>query len=155
VSLTWRADRLLVGLQGGAAGLDERVGRVRELLGEQARALDGPVVDEQPAGGQVAALRIGCLPSKLPDLLDGLPARAATAELGTGVATVALPPDAVDEAHRRVHAAGGSAVLRDRPADCTAPAWGPPPSSVGVLRAVKRALDPTGRLGPGRFAPWM
>jgi glycolate oxidase FAD binding subunit len=33
-------------------------------------------------------------------------------------------------------------------------AWGEPPPAVGVLRAVKRAFDPDGRLGPGRFAPW-
>ena len=170
VSLTWRANTLLVGLQGGAAALDGRIDRVRELLGDEARSLAGPVADEQPADEQPAdeqpaddepaaaddaVLRIGCLPSRLPDLLDALPASEVGAELGTGVATVVLPPDTVAEAHRRVHEAGGSAVLRDRPDDCTAPAWGPPPSAVGVLRAVKHALDPTGRLGPGRFAPWM
>ena len=35
------------------------------------------------------------------------------------------------------------------------PAWGPPPSALPVLRAVKNALDPDGRFGPGRFSPWM
>ncbi len=155
VSLTWRANSLLVGLQGGATSLDARIGRVRDLLGEQARPTDGPVADEQPAGQDTAALRIGCLPSKLSDLLEPLPASEISAELGTGVATVSLPPDSVPEAHRRVHDAGGTAVLRDRPQGCAASAWGPPPSAVGVLRAVRHALDPAGRLGPGRFAPWL
>jgi glycolate oxidase FAD binding subunit len=100
-------------------------------------------------------LRVAVRPSRLPGLLAGLPASSVTAGLGTGVATVALPPGAVAAAHAAVHAAGGSSVLRARPAGSDAPAWGPPPSAVGVLRAVKRELDPAGRLGRGRFAPWM
>jgi glycolate oxidase FAD binding subunit len=89
-------------------------------------------------------------------LLAGLPAVAVTAGLGTGVATAVLPADAdvVAQAHAAVHAAGGTSMLRDRPTGLDAPAWGPPPSAVGVLRAVKSQLDREGRLGPGRFAPW-
>ena len=41
------------------------------------------------------------------------------------------------------------------PAGADLPAWGPPPSAIAVLKAVKTALDPQGRFGPGRFAPWM
>jgi glycolate oxidase FAD binding subunit len=100
-------------------------------------------------------LRVDVRPSRLARLLAGLPASSATAGLGTGVATVALPPGAVGAAHAAVHAAGGSSVLRARPPGTDAPAWGPPPSAVAVLRAAKRALDPAGRLGPGRFAPWL
>ena len=86
-----------------------------------------------------------------------VPARSVTAGLGTGVATVALPADpaAVAAAHATVHAAGGTSVLRSRPAGFDGPAWGPPPSALAVLRAVKKELDPAGRLGPGRFAPWL
>jgi glycolate oxidase FAD binding subunit len=54
-----------------------------------------------------------------------------------------------------VHAAGGTSVLRDRPVGLNAPAWGPPPSALAVLRSVKQAFDPADRLGPGRFAPWI
>jgi glycolate oxidase FAD binding subunit len=102
-------------------------------------------------------LRIGVRPSRLPGVLAGLPARSVTAGLGTGVATVALPADpaAVAAAHAAVHAAGGTSVLRSRPAGFDGPAWGPPPSALAVLRAVKKELDPAGRLGPGRFAPWL
>jgi glycolate oxidase FAD binding subunit len=104
-----------------------------------------------------AMLRIGVRPSRLPGVLAGLGARSITAGLGTGVATVALPADpaAVAAAHAAVHAAGGTSVLRSRPAGLDAPAWGPAPSAVAVLRAVKQELDPAGRLGPGRLAPWL
>jgi glycolate oxidase FAD binding subunit len=105
--------------------------------------------------GEHAVLRIGVRPSRLPALLDALPAAAVTAGLGTGVATVALDPAAVGEAHELVHAAGGTSVLRARPEGADVPAWGPPPSAIAVLRAVKAELDPQGRFGPGRFDPWM
>jgi glycolate oxidase FAD binding subunit len=100
-------------------------------------------------------VRIGVRPSRLPALLASLPVMAATAGLGTGVATVTVPAGAVADVHARVHAAGGTSVLRARPAGAHLPAWGPPPSAVGVLRAVKHAFDPDDRLGPGRFDPWM
>jgi glycolate oxidase FAD binding subunit len=54
-----------------------------------------------------------------------------------------------------VHVAGGTSTLRTRPAGSDAPAWGPPPSALGLLRALKAELDPDGRFGPGRFTPWM
>jgi glycolate oxidase FAD binding subunit len=104
---------------------------------------------------RLASLRIGVRPSRLPAVLADLPAEAITAGLGTGVATVALPTEAVEAAHARVHAAGGTSVLRSRPPDAQAPAWGPPLSAIAVLRAVKAELDPQGRFGPGRFDPWM
>ncbi|TWF79357.1 glycolate oxidase FAD binding subunit [Pseudonocardia hierapolitana] len=104
---------------------------------------------------EFATLRIGVRPSLLPAVLADLPTESVTAGLGTGVATVALPPAAVAAAHARVHAAGGTSVLRSRPAGAEVPAWGPPPSAIAVLRAVKAELDPQGRFGPGRFDPWM
>jgi glycolate oxidase FAD binding subunit len=103
----------------------------------------------------LASLRIGVRPSRLRDVLTDLPTETVTAGLGTGVATVSLPPDAVAAAHARVHAAGGTSVLRSRPPEPDIPAWGPPPSAIAVLRAVKAELDPQGRFGPGRFDPWM
>ena len=102
-------------------------------------------------------LRIGLRPSRLPAVLAALPTRSVTAGLGTGVATVTLPAEAavVAAAQAAVHAAGGTSVLRSRPPGFDGAAWGPPPSALAVLRAVKQALDPAGRLGPGRFAPWL
>jgi glycolate oxidase FAD binding subunit len=151
---------LLVRIEGSAAALGERAARLRELLG--APAGDGDDGDpwrrhaELTRGAPGAAvLRIGVRPSRLPALLAALPATAVTAGLGTGVATASLPPDAVAAAHGAVAAAGGTSVLRARPPGADLPAWGPPPSAIGVLRAVKAAFDPDGRLGPGRFSPWM
>jgi glycolate oxidase FAD binding subunit len=70
---------------------------------------------------------------------------------------VALPADpaVVAAAHAAVHAAGGTSALRSRPAELDASAWGPPPSAIAVLRAVKNELDPHGRFGPGRLSPWL
>jgi glycolate oxidase FAD binding subunit len=104
-----------------------------------------------------AVLRIGVRPSRLPGVLAALDARSVTAGLGTGVATVALPADpaVVAAAHTTVHAAGGTSVLRSRPVGFDGAAWGPPPSAIALLRAVKNELDPHGRFGPGRLAPWL
>jgi glycolate oxidase FAD binding subunit len=103
-------------------------------------------------------LRIGARPSRLPALLDQLTAELgadrATAGLATGVGTVALPAAAVERAHQLVHRVGGTSMVRGRPPGAELPAWGPAPSALGVLRAVRAELDPAGRLGAGRFAPW-
>ena len=141
---------------GGAAGADG-AGAVDGPAAAGAGAVDpwerhAALTRGDPAG---AVLRIGVRPSRLAALLAALPATAATAGLGTGVATVTVPPDAVADVHARVHEAGGTSVLRARPAGAQLPAWGPTPSAVGVLRAVKHAFDPDDRLGPGRFDPWM
>jgi glycolate oxidase FAD binding subunit len=128
-------------------GTDERAARRNEAWERHASLVRG-----DPA---LASLRIGVRPSRLPSVLADLPAETMTAGLGTGVATVALPVEAVAEAHARVHAAGGTSVLRSRPAEADAAAWGPTPSAIAVLRAVKAELDSQGRFGPGRFDPWM
>ena len=184
-ALEWTSDDLLLlRIEGTAAALEARTERVRELLGPGAVVADGPGAGggaggADGAGGTAGAggagsgdpwarhaaltrgdpdagvVRIGVRPSRLPALLASLPVMAATAGLGTGVATVTVPAGAVADVHARVHAAGGTSVLRARPAGAHLPAWGPPPSAVGVLRAVKHAFDPDDRLGPGRFDPWM
>ncbi len=157
---------LLVRIEGTEGALDARTERLRKVLGAApeppepgVRAeLDGhwerhAALTRGPVGATV--LRIGTKPSVLPGLLAALPTSSITAGLGTGVATVALAPEAVAGAHAAVHAAGGTAVLRARPAGVEVPAWGPPPSALQVLNAVKNKLDPQGRFGPGRFHPWM
>jgi glycolate oxidase FAD binding subunit len=160
-ALEWTSDgKFLVRIEGTEGALPARAQRLREVLGTTASETESPELWERHAAmvrgtGEQAVLRIGARPSRLPDLLEALPTATVTAGLGTGVATVALDPAAVAEAHERVHAAGGTSVLRARPDGSDAPAWGPPPSAVGVLRAVKAELDPHGRFCPGRFDPWM
>ncbi len=151
---------LLVRLDGTVDALPARVRRVREVLGPAAEEADGDEVWRRHAAlvrgsADLATLRLGVRPSRLPDVLAGMPTVAVTAGLGTGVATVSLPPEAVADAHAAVHAAGGTSALRSRPAGQGLPGWGPPPSSLPVLAALKAELDPEGRLGPGRFTPWM
>ncbi|WP_300007658.1 FAD-binding protein [Pseudonocardia sp.] len=179
VALEWISDgALLVRIEGTPEALPARAARLRELLGGTAELVDPgderhsrtPGVDGSAVGSpdpwlrhaeitrglpEAAVLRIGARPSVLPTLVSELAPVAATVGLGTGVATVSLPPDAVADAHTRVHAAGGTSQLRYRPPGADAPAWGPPPSALAVLRAVKTELDPDGRFGPGRFSPWM
>lgn len=170
--------QLLLRVEGTETALSARLQRLREVLGADAQEAAEPsgerparlgAVDQSAARAadpwahhatlvrgtpDVAVLRIGALPSALPGLLANLPATTVTAGLGTGVATVSLAPDAVADAHAVVHAAGGTSVLRARPAGSDAQAWGPPPSAIAVLQAVKAEFDPRGRFGPGRFAPW-
>jgi len=179
-ALEWTSDDLLLlRIEGTAAALEARTERVRDLLGAGAAIAGDGAGAGGGAGGadgagradggdpwarhaaltrgnpDAAVVRIGVRPSRLPALLAALPVTAGTAGLGTGVATVTVPAGAVADVHARVHAAGGTSVLRARPAGAHLPAWGPPPSAVGVLRAVKHAFDPDDRLGPGRFDPWM
>jgi glycolate dehydrogenase FAD-binding subunit len=54
-----------------------------------------------------------------------------------------------------VHRVGGTSTVRGRPPGAELPGWGPAPSAVAVLKAVRAELDPAGRLGEGRFAPWL
>jgi glycolate oxidase FAD binding subunit len=166
-ALEWVSDpgALLVRVEGTEAALPARIERLRELLGQTDTLADGGDGADPWEGhnrltrGTLddAVLRIGVRPSRLPGVLAGLDNRGITAGLGTGVATVALPADpvAVAAAHAAVHAAGGTSVLRSRPVGLDASAWGPAPSALAVLRAVKQELDPAGRLGPGRLAPWL
>ncbi|MBO0850211.1 MAG: FAD-binding protein [Pseudonocardia sp.] len=169
-ALEWCAGGLLVRLEGRPAALDARAARLGTLLGSTARRLDDAEAETAWADhaasvsrppDRAAMLRVGTRPSRLPRLLDRLAdtpgAGAVTAGLATGIGTVALPsePAVVAEAHREVHAAGGVSVLRSRPDGADLPAWGPAPSALGLLHAVREELDPTGRLGSGRFAPWL
>jgi glycolate oxidase FAD binding subunit len=145
------------------------VERLRELLGADAREVDADawdahtsLTDGPHAGGDGdgpaldgAVVRIGCAPTRLAPLVEQLPATAVTAGLATGVATVTVPGAAVAEVHDAVAAVGGTSVLRDRPEALDAPAWGPAPSALALLKAIKNQLDPEARFAAGRFAPWM
>jgi len=176
----WDGRRLLVRFLGTPDGTAARVRRAAELPGyADAQALHGDA--EEAAWREYAALvdgedgdtvlRAGVHPSRLPALDAELAATARrcgvqarlTAGAAAGVCTARLRgggPEAhaacLTEWREAVHDAGGTAVLRRRApgVDAAAAAWGPPPGTVGVLRALKRQFDPGGRLAPGRFAPW-
>ena len=163
-ALEWTGDTpaggaLLIRLEGTESALPARLARLTDAL---ALAPNSGAGAWERHGGAVAGwagaavVRVGCLPSVLPDVVAALPGVGSiTAGLGTGVATVSVDPADVGAVHAAVHAAGGTSMVRSRPGGAQLPAWGPAPSAVAVLRAVKTALDPLGRFGPGRFDPWM
>ena len=96
-----------------------------------------------------------CGPPGCPRCSPRCPRRAATAGLGTGVATVTRARAAPSPtAHAAVHAAGGTSVLRARPPGAHLPAWGPPPSAVGgAARRQADAFDPTAASVPAASTP--
>ena len=162
--------RLLARVEGTPGGVEGRVRRLAEALGGDAAELSpddadaawaahDAAVDARPDDG--AVLRVGVLPSRLAPLLAELDRavglRSVTTSPATGVATltVAATPDAVTAVHERFAAAGGTSTLRHRPAGVELPAFGPPPSSAALLRAVAAVVDPDQRFGRGRLAPWV
>lgn len=154
VSLEWADGMLLARVEGTREGARTRA---RELAG----LLEGTVLDEDDAESawarhaelvEGAAVRIGCRPSRLPGVLAEC-GGAATAGLGTGIGTVAVPGTGIATVHEVVAGAGGTSVTRQRPPEST-PAWGGLPSASGLLRALKDKLDPSHRLSPGRFESW-
>jgi glycolate oxidase FAD binding subunit len=77
-----------------------------------------------------------------------------------GIATVAGELDAapaaalaIEAARAALRPAGGSVVVTAAPAELRAATdvWGPASPAVGVMRRLKRELDPDARLAPGRF----
>ena len=64
---------------------------------------------------------------------------------------------AFDTWRNAVLALGGTVLLRDRPAevDGVIDTLGPPPTTAGLLRALRSRLDPKGRCAPGRLGSWL
>lgn len=180
VAVDWDGGRLLVRFEGTAAAVAARERQARGLAGlGDAERLDGDA--EQAAWDRLAALtygtdgdtvvRAGSRPDRLPELARALREAAAaahvdaelTSSVALGVHTARISGgDAAGHAsclqawRRAVHSAGGTVVLRRRQdgVDTLAPAWGPPPATVPLLRALKHQFDPDGKFAPGRFAPW-
>lgn len=162
-ALVWSDSRLMIRFEGTDAGIAAQIDRL---------GLDAPPLDAkaETATWQADAelvrgvdgetvVRIGTLPSRFLDLVELVEKEAPdavwSASLAAGIHTLILrgadAPAVVSLLHKGF---GDAAITVQRRADGV-DAWGPPPRSVGVLRAVKHAFDPDGRLGPGRFAPWM
>jgi glycolate oxidase FAD binding subunit len=175
---------LLVRLEGGADGVRDRAGRVLALaagrgVGSAGRVLSGAA--ERGAWATLAArvrgqdgdtvARAATLPDRLARVARALDRAAeaagvdasliSSAALGLHTARIrggdpAAHAELVRSWRRAVGALGGTVRLHRRAPglDGLVDAWGDPPSAAAVMRAVKRRLDPDGRCGPGRFAPW-
>jgi glycolate oxidase FAD binding subunit len=81
-----------------------------------------------------------------------------TAVQATGLGTILLKADAgqlrpiLENFRKRMESAGGSMViLGSSPATKGLDAWGDPGDAIGVMRALKKQLDPKDTLNPGRF----
>jgi glycolate oxidase FAD binding subunit len=181
VAADWDGRRLLVRFEGTPHAVAERERQARATLAglRAAERLDGDA--EQDAWDALATaahgadgdtvVRAGSRPDRLPDLAHALHEAAGaagvdaqlTSSVALGVHTARIHGgDAAGHAacvrvwRDAVHAAGGTAVLRRRRdgVDALVPAWGPPPPTAPLLRALKRRFDPDDRFAPGRFAPW-
>ncbi|MBB3049356.1 glycolate oxidase FAD binding subunit [Prauserella isguenensis] len=154
VSLEWADGTLLVRIEGTADGTETRTRSLATLTGGRVLA-DDEAADAWERHARLvddATVRIGCRPSRLPGVLDRFGAPAA-AGLATGVATLSLPADRVDQVHDAVTDVGGTSVTRGAAGSQARP-WGQQPSALRVLQAVKRELDPARRLDSGRFGSW-
>jgi glycolate oxidase FAD binding subunit len=181
-ALDWSGGAAWVRIEGTLAGVKDQALSVLGLAakaGLPAEVVEG--ADEAAAWcelrtgsaglpGEVVA-RAATLPSHLGAVAEALTVAAAragaeallTSHAGVGLHTARLRGAGVEasagvvrEWRRAVGALGGTVVVRRRVPglDELVDLWGPAPSSVGLMRRVKQALDPAGRLAPGRFAPW-
>ncbi|MDT7728250.1 MAG: glycolate oxidase binding subunit [Actinomycetota bacterium] len=168
--------RLLVRLEGTPDGVTERVVTATALADGRARTLGGEAADA--AWRSVAAvadgtdgdtvLRVGSLPSEGPRLVGLIAAVAADSKvdvavsstIAAGVHTVRLrggdrgAHDQVLRALRPVVGAPCTVHRRDGLGPDTS-SWVAPPPAAPLMRAIKQQFDPQGRLGNGRFAPWL
>ncbi len=183
-ALEWCDEQMLVRLEGTEVAVGAAADGVRALLADHGlppERLDGPAADgawrQQRAAvlgsADETVLRVAARPGDLHELLTTATAAArlygvtvhAASSTGLGLTTLRLagPEDALSGVASTVEAVravasrlGGSALLRRRPTglDALVDPLGPPPSTLALLRRIKDAFDPDGRLAPGRFHPW-
>ena len=86
------------------------------------------------------------------------PAKLDAVVQATGLGTILLKGDAdqlrsiLEGFRKRMEGTGGSMViLGNSPATKGLEAWGDPGDAIGVMRALKKQLDPKDTLNPGRF----
>jgi glycolate oxidase subunit GlcD len=178
---------LLVRFAGSAQSVASQLERARALLTSSDAISNVEVVEDDarlwqtqvtlqspPSGAHQLSLRLGALPSRLPEVLNGLEASLGDsgeieewrANADAGRLRVALNPifnltgcvDAVARLRRELQATGGSLVvegatdeMRREMSRINFDAWGIDAARVRLMRRVKDNLDPQGLLSPGRF----
>ncbi len=172
---------LLVRVDGSDAGVDAGATRLASVLTAQGLTPErvngsgadeqwGFLADAQHGPTDSSTVRAGTLPTRLPQVCEGLTRlgdqHGVTARLvssaALGLHTVVLSGEAPAQAavitawRTQVEGLGGTVAVRERPAEVEAAidVVGKPPSAIAVLRAVKSQLDPDNRCAPGRFRGW-
>jgi glycolate oxidase FAD binding subunit len=177
VAADWAEDALWVRLTGHPDAIADQAQRLPGVVGAgEIETLEGDAEDEAwdrlgraLAGAEgETVVRAACLPGQLPDAITGLTEVAdesgvvvdVCAHAMLGVLTARLS-DGEPAAHAacvagwrdRLRPLGGHAVVRrrSREVERVVDVWGPPPSAIGLMRQVKRRLDPDCRCAPGRY----
>ena len=179
VAAVFTSDRLDLGLrlEGFEAGVSDQVRRLLELAsregiaGERAGAAEAAAFwarhDAVRERGSIK-VKIASVPSRLEDLcrswlppvLGEFSPASAVVYPTLGIAFASGDPASaagaaagLRDARAAVVAAGGSLLVHESPAAIrpAVDAWGPPPASIDLMRALKARFDPDRRLAPGRF----
>ncbi len=158
-----------------AATLSSLVGgddRLEELSDEEGGAVVAELRDAPALGEPVLGLKVSVLPARLAAFITALEdegarngsTMAVQAHAGNGIIHLRMsPPDdsdvrgwavaAVDRLRGEATGLGGTLVV-ERASPDLKPAldlWGVLPEGLELMKSIKRALDPTGVLSPGRF----
>ncbi|MDW8803393.1 FAD-binding protein [Streptomyces scabiei] len=158
VATQWYDGRLLARFDGASAGVARRA----RATGFEAAdpSVWREVADTVLGEPGDTVFRMGTLPSLWPWVAERVgaltdTAPALTSAVGAGIHTARLragDPEKFTRLREDLAERGGSTVVMRRGIDV--PAWGPPPASVALMRAVKQRFDPSDRFGSGRFTPW-
>jgi glycolate oxidase FAD binding subunit len=161
--------RMLVRFESTERAAEHQAGAAIELMrqtADRAEVVAGPVERQiwdshatRPWAGNGVVLKVTCLPSRVPFVLDSLAGSAdpsrweAVGRCGLGVLLVRLDVDTMTAAHfvtrlRLAFGPGeGTVAIRRAPADLDALVPSLPfGDAADVMQAVKRAFDPTGVL---------
>ena len=134
-TMLWAGDQVHVLLEGAAA----------DVAAAALTPATPPAFPEGRCRG-----RISVAPGAIRSLASDLHDVTWLAELGVGTVHVAAPDAAALAAVRRAAHAHGGWMLREA-GDDGADGFGRPLPNLAVMRRIKAAFDPTGKLAPGRL----
>jgi glycolate oxidase FAD binding subunit len=163
----------------GAASVQTLAGEPQRLLRQRLEAVTSPPPPPSPLEGEGAGaggvvVRLGTLPSRVYAVMEAVaqrltltaPEAMIIGDCGVGLVKLCLAPESLTagvmaepllrvlrELPGLVVAEGGYAIVERAPPEVKAQleVWGPPPSNLALLEALKRKFDPEGILSPGRF----
>ena len=119
------------------------------------RAKDNPVNGTSEPNADSFLFKATMLPAKLAEFLQGLSALGGEAVAqATGVVTGRIALELEEDLRRlrfQVETGSGSLTVLRLPSSSTLDRWGSLPSSLPLMRAVKKSFDPSGLLNPGLF----